>query len=91
MIVYQNLLLELFAVCNEPSCGSACDPENVKISYSGAMITVTSTCNGNHERTWRSSPRVGSGKQQVASVNILLGTNAYLCGLGVNRVLYIFM
>ena len=46
VIVYQKLLLELFAVCNEPSCGSACDPENVKISYSGAMITVTSTCNG---------------------------------------------
>ena len=84
-----SLLLMLFNVCRVHNCGSAVDPSNKKWSYSGAMITITTTCNHNHTDTWRSSTLVGSGKSKVPMINILLGTYSYLCGVNVKKVVVV--
>ena len=81
-----SLLLTLFTACRLPSCRAAVDPANLTWSYSGAMITITTLCNDHHTTTWSSSPQVGCGKSKVATINILLWTMAYLCGVNVKKV-----
>ena len=86
IIVFLPLLLDLFQVCHVPTCGEACDKDNMHFHFSGAMVTVTVTCNRGHDFRWQSSPSVGSGKKQVAAINVLLGTYGYLCGINVKKV-----
>ena len=87
IITCLSLLLALFDICRDPNCGSAVDASNKKWSFSGAMITITATCNNNHTSTWRSSTLVGSGKSKVAEINILIGTYTYRCGVNVKKVI----
>jgi len=82
-----SLLLSLFDTCRQPNCGSACDRSNTTWTFSGAMITITTTCNSNHTTKWSSSPTVGTGKSKVATINALLGTYSYLSGLNVKKML----
>ena len=86
-VVYLPLLLDLFTVCKQANCGSAIDPGDRTIVYSGAMVTVKGTCNRNHPFSWSSSPMVGSGKSKVPAINILMGTYAYTNGENVKKVL----
>ena len=86
IIVYLPLLLSLFNVCRTPNCGSACDPDDRKVHFSGAMVTISGTCNNGCEFSWKSSPMIGTGMRKVSAINILLGTFAYLCGVNVNKV-----
>ena len=87
MIVFFPLLLDLFKVCREANCGMTCDQDNIRFHFSGAMVTVSGTCNGGHDFRWQSSPSVGSGKKKVAAINALIGTYGYLCGINVKKVL----
>jgi hypothetical protein len=86
VIVFLPQLLGLFDVCHVPGCGQVCDQDNQMIHFSGAMVSITVTCNNGHEFKWKSSPTVGHGKNQVAAVNVLLGTYGYLCGINVKKV-----
>ena len=86
LIVFLPSLLELFDICRTPMCGAACDRDNRKIHFRGAMLTVSGVCNNGHKYYWTSSPTVGQGKKQVAAINILLGTYGYLCGINVKKV-----
>ena len=86
IIVFLPLLLSLFDVCRTPNCGSACDPDKRKVHFSGAMVTISGTCNNGCGYSWKSSPMIGTGKRQVSAINILLGTFAYLCGVNVKKV-----
>ena len=86
LIVFLPSLLELFDICRTPNCGSACDSDNRKTHYRGAMVTVSGVCNNGHKYYWTSSPTVGQGKKQVSAINILLGTYGYLCGINVKKV-----
>ena len=86
VIVFLPLLLDLFQICHVPTCGESCDKDNMKFHFSGAMVTVTVTCNRGHDFRWQSSPSVGSGKKKVAAINVLLGTYGYLCGINVKKV-----
>ena len=86
VIVYLPLLLTLLNICRLPNCGSSCDPANRKVHFSGAMVTISVTCNAGHDYSWKSSPTVGIGKSQVAAINVLLGAYAYLCGFNVKKV-----
>ena len=90
-IVFLPSLLELFEVCRLPGCGGYCDPDNRKITYSGAMVSVTVTCNSGHHFNWKSSPTVGQGKNQVSAINVLLGTYGYLCGINVKKVTFVLI
>ena len=87
VIVFLPLLESLFDVCRTPNCGAACDGDNKKISFSGAMVTISVICNNGHSLRWESSTKLGKGNNQVATINVLLGTFNYLCGLNVKKVL----
>lgn len=80
------LLESLFDVCNIGGCGSAVDPENKKVCFSGAMVTISVVCNNGHSYKWDSSTKLGSGKKQVAAINVLLGSYNYLCGVNIKKV-----
>ena len=73
MIVFLSNLLSLFATCRLPTCNSSVDPDNIKVTYKGAMTQVTATCNANHTTTWQSSPTLLEGSERVSVLNILLG------------------
>ena len=47
-MVWLVLLLDLFLICREPRCGDYVDRANIKTSFKGAALTITSTCNSNH-------------------------------------------
>ena len=86
VIVFLPLLLSLFGVCRTANCGAGIDEENKKVHFSGAMVTISVTCNNGHDFKWDSSTKLGKGKNQVATINVLLGSFNYLCGLNVKKV-----
>ena len=88
VIVYLPLLESLFDVCRIANCGAAVDPENKRTHFSGAMLTVSVVCNSGHTFKWDSSTKLGTGYNQVASINVLLGSYNYLCGVNIKKVMY---
>ena len=72
VIVDEDKLRALFTVCKVPDCGSAIDPTEVDIRYTGAAAHVTATCNSNHTETWDSSSAVGEGHNKRFVINILM-------------------
>lgn len=89
-IVFVPALLDAFKICREPNCGSYVEKENMKCKTVGASISIECLCNNNHFRVWNSSPVVGTGKEAIAVINILLATFCLTVGLHVNQVLDFF-
>eukprot|EP00092_Neocalanus_flemingeri_P108804 GFUD01139746.1.p1 GENE.GFUD01139746.1~~GFUD01139746.1.p1 ORF type:complete len:185 (-),score=33.68 GFUD01139746.1:98-652(-) len=86
LIVDKPLLMKLFQVCSEPSCGALIDPEEVKISEVGAAVTIHATCLNNHNTNWSSSDAVGEGHKKTFTINILLACYTLFCGLNISQV-----
>ena len=86
VIVEKELLLDLFRVCTVPGCGGAIDPDDVHMVSVGAAINITATCTQSHTYKWSSSSKVGQGRKQMFTINILLATYVLLCGLNISQV-----
>ena len=48
VLVFLPLLLALFSICRKGGCGSSVDLANTQLSWKGACLTITATCNANH-------------------------------------------
>merc|ERR1719186_1803940 len=91
VIVEKTMLKELFTTCNHPGCGVGVEKEDVKISYVGSAMRVTTFCLNSHTFTWESSSKVGEGTKQRYLSNILLGAYSLLCGLNFGQVTIYFL
>ena len=85
VIVYMTSLLSLFAVCRSPGCNSAVFPENIRVSYYGAMAEIKATCNADHTTFWQSSPTLGTGRKKVGVLNVLLAVYCLTTGLHISQ------
>ena len=85
-IVFMSCLMQLFSMCQVSECGSAIDPENIKVVQHGAVVVVRYTCNKHHTGEWCSSPALGEGKNKVWVLNALLATYSLTCGLHISQV-----
>ena len=90
VIVYMNLLLQLFSVCRVESCGAAVDPANIETYERGACLVVSGVCNQNHTFKWSSSPMRGTGHSARPEINILLTVYTLVCGMHVDQVIDYF-
>ena len=48
VIVFLPMLMSLFSICRQGGCGNSVDPGNIHLSYKGACLTVTATCDSSH-------------------------------------------
>ena len=53
---------------------------------SGAAIKVTMVCNAGHEENWSSSADVGSGRESIPHVNIMLIFFLFVTGLHFDQI-----
>ena len=87
MIVSFSHLFELLSICREANCGSLVPREQIKITVNGAMIRCRMICNNNHEKTWSSSPVLGSsGKGTFSATNVQLASYCLLTGMHITQV-----
>ena len=89
-IVFLPELLKLFQICREPNCGSFVDEANINMKTVGAWIRVEYCCNNHHFGTWDNSPLIGSGKEAVSVLNILIACYCLTCGLHIQQILEFF-
>ena len=85
-------LLQLFSVCRVGGCGGYVDEENILVKQDGAMVRVECVCNNDHRHktVWESSPKIGTGKQQTAVINILISVYTLTIGLHIQQVPFSF-
>ena len=88
VIVFMSSLLTLFSICRVPSCGSFVEKDNMRIVRNGAMIRIHTTCNNHHVQVWDSSPSLGTGRQAIAVINILIAVYSLLTGLHIKQVVH---
>ena len=91
MIVFLSSLLSLFVTCRLPDCNSPVDPDNIKVTYKGAMVEVRATCNEHHTTHWQSSPTLGVGRSQVSVMNLLLASFCLTTGIHLRQASYILI
>ena len=89
VIVFLPALLQLFSVCRVGGCGGCVDEENIIVKQDGAMVKVECVCNNDHRHktSWESSPVLGTGKQRMAVINILISVYTLTIGLHIQQVL----
>ena len=52
-----------------------------KYTNAGAAVTAKMSCNVGHEEVWCSSRNVGSGREAMPHINVLLIVYAFMTGL----------